>query len=134
MERMEAWMKLAELRRCTGDYKDEVNALREMCRVPECPIEDISYSARRVLALLSQKSETSTSYLWSTEDKLLLYGELADLMEQRVAELYPNDFGYLAWLRRNRGEMKKAQEFTKQGLRRDPDNEHLNNLARQLFV
>lgn len=131
-ERMEAWKKLAELRRRTGDYKDEVNALREMCRVPECPIEDISYSARRVLALLNQKSETS--YLWSFEDKLLLYGELADLMEQRIAELYPNDFGYLAWLRRNRGEMKKAQEFTKQGLRRDRDNEHLNNLARQLFV
>lgn len=129
---MDAWWKLAELRGRTGDFVAEVDALLELCRLPSCPIEHVSYSARRVLALLNQKAETS--FLWSREDKRLVYGELADQMEERIAELYPNDFGYLAWMRRNRGEIEKAQKFTRQGLRRDPDNDHLNNLARGLFV
>lgn len=131
-ERIDAWRKLAELRGRTGDFVAEVDALLEMCRLPGCPIEDVSYSARRVLALLSQKAETSS--LWSREDKRLVYGELADQLERRTAELYPNDFGYLGWMRFNRGEREKAEKFTKQGLRRYPDNDHLNNLARKLFV
>jgi tetratricopeptide (TPR) repeat protein len=130
--RMEAWKKLAELRRRTADFTGEVDALLGMCRLPGCPIEDISYSARRVLALLSQKAETYS--LWSNEERRLLYGELADQMERRIRELYPNDFGYLGWLRFNRGEREKAEKFTKQGLSRNPDNEHLNNLAKKLFI
>ena len=72
--------------------------------------------------------------IWTREEKRLLQGELADQMERRTAELYPNDFGYLAWLRFNRGEREKAEKFTKQGLHRDPTNEHLTRFAKMLFV
>lgn len=130
-ERMGAWRKLAELRERTGDLTGEVDALVGMCRLPGCPIEDVSYSARRILALFRQDQEAR---VWTREDKRLVYGEVADQMEGRTPELYPNDFGYLAWLRFNRGEREKAERFTKQGLRRDQDNEHLNRLARILLV
>ena len=129
-ERMDAWRKLAELRGRTSDLKGEVDALLEMCRSPRCPIEDVSHSARRVLALFRQDQEAK---VWTREEKRILQGELADQMERRTAELYPNDFGYLAWLRFNRGEREKAERFTRQGLHRDPHNEHLKKL-RTLFV
>lgn len=128
-ERRDAWRKLADLRERTGDITGEIHALLEMCRLSGCPIEDVSYSARRVLALLRQESET-----WNRDEKRRVAGELADQMEKRTAEFYPNDFGYLAWLCLNRNEEERAQRFTKQGLRKDPENEHLNKLASRLFV
>lgn len=130
-ERMDAWRKLAELRGRTGDLTGEVDALLEMCRSRECPIEDVSHSARSVLALFRQDQEAK---IWTREEKRLLQGELADQMEGRTAELYPKDFGYLAWLRFNRGEREKAEKFTKQGLHLHPDNEHLKKFAKMLFV
>lgn len=130
-ERSDAWRKLSELRGRTADATGEVDALLEMCHWSECPIEDVSHSARRVLALFRQDQE---AMIWTREEKRLLQGELADQMERRTAELYPNDFGYLAWLRFNRGEREKAEKFTKQGLHRDPENEHLKRFAKMLFV
>lgn len=123
-EREEAWRKLAELRRETGDFVGEVNALIEMSRLPDCPIEDISYAVRRFLNSLSRERD-----VWSKSEKLALIEELADRMESRHAELYPNDFGRLAWLYLNKGDTDKAVRATKQGLRKDPTNQYLRDLA-----
>lgn len=123
-EREDAWRKLAELRRETGNFVGEVNALIEMSRLPSCPIGDITNTARRFLNSLSKERG-----VWSGSDKLALIEELADHMERRRAELYPNDFGRLAWLYLNRGDTDKAVSATRQGLRKDPDNEYLRHLA-----
>jgi tetratricopeptide (TPR) repeat protein len=123
-EREEAWRKLAELRRETGDFVGEVNALIQMSRIPNCPIEDITYTVRRFLN--SAKKEYDA---WSRSAKLETSEELAERMESRHAELYPNDFGRLAWLHRNQGNIDKAERATRQGLRKDPSNEYLRNLA-----
>lgn len=128
-ERREAWKKLAELRKESGEFIDEVQALVEMSRITGCPIEDVSYAARKLLNSLKMERAA-----WGRDEKLLLLGEIADRMENRIAELYPNDFGYLAWLRWNRGEREKAEKFTRQGLRRDPHNEYLSGLAARLGV
>jgi tetratricopeptide (TPR) repeat protein len=128
-ERREAWKKLAELRKESGEYIDEVQALTEMTRLPGCPIEDVSYTARKLLNSLKMERDA-----WGRDEKLLLLGELADRMESRIAELYPNDFGYLAWLRWNRGERELAEKLTRQGLRRDPHNKYLSDLAARLGV
>jgi hypothetical protein len=123
-EREEAWRTLAELRRETGHFVGEVNALIEMSRLPDCPIEDITYTARRFLNSLAKERDA-----WSRSEKLSIIEELADLMESRRAELYPNDFGRLAWLYLNKGDTDKAECATRQGLRKDPNNEYLRNLA-----
>lgn len=123
-EREEAWRKLAELRRETGNFVGEVNALIEMSRLPNCPIEDITYTARRFLNSLYKERDA-----WSRNEKLAIIEELADRMESRRAELYPNDFGRLAWLYLNKGDTDKAECATRQGLRKDQNNEYLRNLA-----
>jgi tetratricopeptide (TPR) repeat protein len=123
-EREEAWRKLAELRRQTGDFVGEVNALIEMSRLPNCPIEDITYTARRFLNSLNKERD-----VWSRSEKLALIEELAERMESRRAELYPNDFGRLAWLYLNKGDTDKAERATRQGLRRDENNKYLRDLA-----
>ena len=123
-EREAAWRKLAELRRETGDFVGEVNALIEMSRLPDCPIEDITHTARRFLNSLNKERDA-----WSRTEKLALIEELADRIENRRAQLYPNDFGLLAWLYLNKGDTDKAVRATKQGLRKDQNNEYLRNLA-----
>ena len=64
-------------------------------------MEDVSYAARKLLNSLHLERVA-----WGRDEKLLL-GQLANLIESRIAELYPNYFGYLAWLRWNRGERVK---------------------------
>ena len=128
-EREEAWRKLAELRRETGDFVGEVNALIEMSRLPSCPIEDLTYTVRRFLNSLNRERD-----VWSRSQKLALIEELADRMESRRAELYPNDFGRLAWLYLNKGDSDKATRATRQGLRKDPNNAYLCDLADKLNI
>ena len=123
-EREDAWRKLAELRRNTGDFVGEVNALIELSRMPNCPIEDITYTARRFLNSLAKERD-----VWSRSERLELIEDLATRMEGRRAELYPNDFGLLAWLYLNRGDIDKAERATRQGLRKDENNEYLRKLA-----
>lgn len=123
-EREEAWRKLAELRRQTGDFVGEVNALIEMARLPTCPIEDITYTVRRFLNSLTKERD-----VWSRSERLALIEELAERMEGRRAELYPNDFGRLAWLYLNKGDTHNAERATRQGLRRDENNRYLRELA-----
>jgi hypothetical protein len=107
-EREAAWRKLAALRRETGDFVGEVNALIEMSRLPNCPIEDTTYTVRRFLNSLNKERDA-----WSQSEKLALIEELADRMESRHAELYPNDFGQLAWLYLNKGDTNKAERPTR---------------------
>ncbi len=129
-DREDAWRKLAELRRETGDFVGEVNALIEMSRLPNCPIEDITYTTRRFLNSIYKERDA-----WSKSEKVALIEELADRMEVRRAELYPNDFGRLAWLYLNKGDADKAARATKQGLHKDPENEYLRNLAdKKLYI
>ncbi len=129
-EREDAWRKLAELRQESGDFVGEVNALIEMSRLPNCPIEDLTYTTRRFLNSLSKERDA-----WSRSEKLALIEELSERMEERRAELYPNDFGRLAWLYLNKGDVDKAVRATRQGLRKDPDNEYLRNLAeKKLYI
>lgn len=123
-EREEAWRKLAELRRQTGDFVGEVNALIEMSRLPSCPIEDIAYTVRRFLNSLAKERDA-----WSRSEKLALIEELTERMEGRRAELYPNDFGRLAWLYLNKGDIDNAERATRQGLRKDENNKYLRELA-----
>lgn len=128
-EREDAWRKLAQLRRETGDFVGEVNALFQMSRLPNCPIEDITYTVRRFLNSLNRERDA-----WSRSAKLEIIEELADRMENRRAELYPNDFGRLAWLYLNKGDRDKAERATRQGLRKDQNNEYLRDLAEKLNI
>lgn len=123
-EREDAWRKLAELRRETGDFVGEVNALIQMSRLPNCPIEDITYTVRRFLNSLNRERD-----VWSRSEKLETIEELAHRVEDRHAELYPNDFGLLTWLYLNKGDRAKAERATRQGLRKDRNNAHLRDLA-----
>lgn len=95
-----------------------------MSRLPNCPIEDITYTVRRFLNSLNRERD-----VWSRSEKLETIEELAHRVEDRHAELYPNDFGLLTWLYLNKGDRAKAERATRQGLRKDRNNAHLRDLA-----
>ncbi len=128
-DRREAWRKLAALRRETGDLSGEIHALLEMCPLPRCPIESVSYTAGRALTVLSEQGQA-----WDKDEKQIVVGQLAEEMENRVAEMNSNDFGRLAWLHLHRNDEERARHFTKLGLRRDPDHRHLSKLAARLAI
>jgi hypothetical protein len=127
--RREAWKTLATLRKETDDYIGEVRALLEASRLPDCPIEDVSYAARKLL--YSLKTERAT---WDKDERLLAIEEVASRMETRLPELYPNDFGRLAWLFLSKNDRDSAVKFTRQGLYRDRHNDYLGDLAARLGV
>ena len=68
---------------------------------------------------------------WSGEVRELLQ-RVIDKLEQRVNELSGTDCSRLAWLHLNVKNADRARDIVKIGLRRDPRNEHCQNLLSRL--
>jgi hypothetical protein len=64
--------------------------------------------------------------------KRLLYGELAELMENRKREADATDLSRLAWLYLHLHDAPRAEEIAEEGLAADANNEHCVRLLTRL--
>jgi tetratricopeptide (TPR) repeat protein len=132
-EKGEAWLRLADLCRATGDTVGEIHALTEAALLPTAGASDVSNLANRINNRVRSLKERQGEQAWSLEVKTLIE-RVAQAMERRSAELSATDYSRLAWLYLNIGREDRAALLVQRGLALDPHNEHLCRLADRLSV
>lgn len=123
-----AWRRLADLTRQAGDANGELQAWAELATVSGS-LADVSLAANNIHTILRERPPSLESEVKRTVIERVL----------RAFSLYASQadgttLSRMAWLSLHVGDLAKAGELTRVGLRREPDNEHLANLARKLGV
>lgn len=130
-ERRNAWLRLAELCHRTEDAVGEVHALSEAALLPTVTPEEIGVLANRLNNRIREVKGRRIEEAWSVEVRALLE-RVIGAMEKRLGELSATDCSRLAWLCLNVGKEDRARDVAKVGVRRDPSNEHCQNLINRL--
>jgi len=123
-----AWQELARLCNQSEDWAGEIQALVELCQLPNTPFYDISNSANRVNSLFMNQF-----YALDSEEKRIISQKLAEVMENRIYdEGDATDCSRLAWLFVRLKNENKAKKIIDYGLRIEPDNEYCNKFLNRL--
>jgi hypothetical protein len=130
-EKLEAWLRLADVCRSTNDAVGEVHALSEAALLPAIAAEEIGRLANRINNRIRDLKGRRIEDAWSPEVRSLIE-RVAMAMERHIDELSATDCSRLAWLYLNIRREDRAREIAKIGLDRDPNNEHCMNLVRRL--
>lgn len=123
-----AWRKLADLCGSTADRSGEINALSEMCELPDIPFTQLGYAAGRFLTIFRVHDPVDKT------EKGIIVQRLVEVMENRVTEAKVEDIGRLVWLCLHIKDVDRARGFTQLGLGIDPRNRYLRDLAKKLQV
>jgi hypothetical protein len=121
-----AWTKLADLTRQVGDATGELQAWAE-CATASGSLADISLAANKINTVLSQRPASL-----EREVKHALVVRVLRAFQKYESKADGTTLSRMAWLCWNVGNLDRAAELTRTGLRREPDNDHLANLARKL--
>ena len=97
-----------------------------MCELPNTPFETISDTANRLNGLYA------THQFLDTEERLVLIGRLAHLMDDRLNEADATDHSRLAWLYLQLHDKDRALQLTEAGLTLDKSNEYCQKLKAKL--
>lgn len=130
-EKLDAWLRLAELCHSTGDAVGEVHALSEAALLPSTTAVEIASLANRINNRIRDLKGRRVEDSWSPEVRLLIE-RVAAAMERHVDQLSATDCSRLAWLYLNVQAEERARDIAKIGLQRDPNNDHCLNLIRKL--
>lgn len=130
-EKQDVWLRLADLCRSTGDSVGEVHALSEDALLPTANPEDVGDIANRLNNRIRELKGRRIEDAWSEEIRVLL-GSVVAAMEKRISDLSATSCSRLAWLYLNIGNEDRAREVARIGSRRDPNNEHCQNLLNSL--
>jgi hypothetical protein len=130
-EKIAVWERLALTCKRTDDWVAEVHALVEMCNLPGVPIEIVSGAVNRWNNASRQQSLGPTL---ATDEKQLLGKKLMSVAERKMAGADATDWSRMAWLALSIHDEQKAEEFTRNGLAVDPEDEHCLNLAEKLHI
>lgn len=122
-----AWEELARIYAATNDWSGAAQALIRLCKLPDTPYFILSNTANRLNNLLRDNSLALDS-----EEKRVLYRDLAHLMEARMREADATDLSRLAWLHLHLRDPDRAREIAEQGLDIESDNEHCSRLLVRL--
>lgn len=126
-EASDAWQRYAVLCQKTEDWLGESHALVEMCELPTSSMRAISNAVNRVNTLFRQH------YLsFQADVKQILANRLIAVLEPQIETCDATDCSRLAWLFLHLKNETSAKMYVRQGLNRDPDNEHCKNLAIRL--
>jgi hypothetical protein len=120
----EAWRKLAQLSKRSGDYLGEMHALLELARFPATPFGEVSDSANRFNLLLREHVIDVQS-----DEKRVMADRLRKVMESRVPEANATDLSRLGWLCVHLRDLDSARRYAQRGLVLEPSNYHCNRLA-----
>jgi hypothetical protein len=130
-EKLQAWLRLAELWHSTNDAVGEVHALSEAALLPAITAEQIGPLANRINNTIRDLKGRRVDDAWSPAVGLLIE-RVANAMERHVVALSATDCSRLAWLYLNIRREDRARDIARIGLERDPSNEHCLNLVRKL--
>ncbi len=132
-EKMEVWLKLADLCHSTDDARSEVHALSQAALLPTVTPEDIGTLANRINNRIRDLKGRRVEESWSPEVRMVIE-RVATAMEHQLPTLSATDCSRLAWLYLNIGREDRARDIARRGNERDPRNEHCLNLVRKLEV
>ncbi len=130
-ERMEVWLKLADLCHSTDDAVGEVHALGEAALLPMATPETLGVLANRINNKIRDLKEKGVEASWSPEVNQLIE-RVAYAMERHVASFSATECSRLAWLYLNIGKDDRARDIARLGIEHDSTNEHCLNLVRRL--
>jgi hypothetical protein len=122
-----AWDELARIYRLTSDWTSAAHAQIRLCAMPDTPYSVLSNTANWLNSLFRENYVAI-----DTDEKRLLYGELAELMENRKREADATDLSRLAWLYLHLHDAPRAEEIAEEGLSADANNEHCVRLLTRL--
>jgi tetratricopeptide (TPR) repeat protein len=123
-----AWNELARLYQSMRDWTGAAQAQIRRCKLPDTPYSTLSNTANWLNSLLRENYVALDS-----EEKRVLYRELAELMERRASEATATDLSRLAWLYLHLRDVPRAKEVVEKGLALDPENEHCIRLKKRLL-
>lgn len=121
-----AWKRLTDYCSRTEDSVGEMQALVEMCELPDTPFNELSNAANRINGLFAFRQ------FLNMHERNILVRRLATLMESRITEGNATDCSRLAWLLMRLQDEDKARQMVKRGLELEPLNEHCQRLNDKL--
>ncbi len=122
-----AWENLARIYQESGEWTGAAQAQIRRCELPDTPFSEISNIANWLNGLLRENHLALDS-----DEKRLLYRELAQLMERRASEADATDLSRLAWLYLHLHDAQRAREIVETALKLDRQNEHCLRLKQRL--
>lgn len=122
-----AWGRIADIRRSNSDAGGELDALAQICRRANTPVNVLSNTASRVNTILA----TLQGQL-SREEKQMLIREVEGALKRHLQELDATDLSRLSWLQIHLGETEAALSVAEKGLKIDPYNIHCQRLVSRL--
>ena len=130
-DRQEAWLRLVDFCQSDGDVIGEIHALSDAALLPASDHEDLSRFANRLNNRIRDLKNNVNRDAWSSEVQELLE-KVIGAMERHLSKLSATDCSRLAWLYLNIGNSQRAMDIAQVGGKRDPANEHCQNLIHRL--
>jgi len=122
----DVWSRIASLSLKSGKLLEYFHAKIEKCILPETPFNEISGTANEINYKLSKNE------LLDNEELMIMIGNLALIMEERIDEGDATDCSRLCWLLLRLNEEEKAIKYLQKGLEMDPYNIYCNRLKEKL--
>lgn len=120
------WLDLARYREEQNRDKEALQAWVGRAGLPDAPFADVSHAANKVNGWLSRQRVQL-----APEERQSVVSELIGLMEYRATEADAQDLSRLAWLYANIGELGKAVDVAKRGLKINPGQRDCRNVLRR---
>lgn len=130
-EKLEVWLRLADLCHSIDDAVGEVHALGEAALLPTVTPDEIGTFANRINIRIRELKGRRVDEAWSPEVRMLVE-RVAAAMERHIGNLSATDCSRLAWLYLNIGKDARARDIAETGMKRDQGNEHCQNLIQRL--
>jgi tetratricopeptide (TPR) repeat protein len=128
-EDVEAWRKLAEVRRAQRDTLGEIHARVELAEAPDSSYDDASYAANLLNSFLA-----SGALRLDADEKRVLAARIRGQLEAGASSATATDLSRLAWLCIHLRDQEAARTYTRMGLERQPNNEYCQALAKRLKI
>lgn len=137
-ERKYSLQRISSLYRHSYNWFGEVNALTELCLLPNATIEEISDTANVINNYVFRDDSHVPRLILDDEIKESLINKVAEVMDKKITSSHyltpitATDYSRLAWLYMHLQDQDKAKEAVEKGLAKDFNNPHCVKLARKL--
>lgn len=120
-----AWQRIAEIRENRRDHRGAIDALAQVCRLDDTPVEYISNAALRINSILSKVSPEEIG----SQEKPILVQDVVGALETSINELNATDLSRLSWLYLNSGKTEEGYDAAKRGLEIEPNNHYCQRIV-----
>jgi hypothetical protein len=121
-----AWRRLVAIYRSNGNVVGGCSAFLRAAEDSNPPLNEISNMARWL------NGDREVMERMDVDERSALFEPMARLMEKHIDRASATDLSRLAWLHLHAGNKRRALEFAKLGLRREPDHLYCDRLVRRL--